>query len=67
LENGELVRVLPNVVGADSRVAVVYAERELQPPQVRAFVDAVHAWGKTSFDSNLKSWPIDSMVKPKKR
>lgn len=67
IENGELVKVLPNVLGADGRVAVVYAERALQPPQVRAFIDAVHQWGKTGFDSNLRSWQLESLVRPKKR
>jgi DNA-binding transcriptional LysR family regulator len=44
LERGELVHVLPGVVGAETRIAIVYLERELVPPQVRAFVDAVVAW-----------------------
>lgn len=41
---GRLVPVLPAQVGADVRIAVVYADRELVPPAVRAFVDAVAAW-----------------------
>jgi DNA-binding transcriptional LysR family regulator len=45
LANGELRQVLSGVLGADSQVAVVYAEREFVPPQVRAFVDALIAWG----------------------
>ena len=44
LESGELVQVLPGVAEADSRLAVVYLERELVTAQVRAFVDAVVAW-----------------------
>jgi DNA-binding transcriptional LysR family regulator len=44
LRDGELVHVLPEVLGAESRVVVVYPERELVPPQVRMFVDAVVAW-----------------------
>ena len=44
IEAGELVQVLPGVLGAEARLSVVYAERELVPPQVRAFVDAVVAW-----------------------
>ncbi len=44
LESGELVQVLAGLVEAESRVLVVYPERELVPPQVRAFVDAVVAW-----------------------
>jgi DNA-binding transcriptional LysR family regulator len=39
VENGALVQVLPGVVEAESRVALVYPERELVPPQVRAFID----------------------------
>lgn len=44
LERGELVQVLPDVIGADARVALVYPEKEFLPPQVRAFIDAVVAW-----------------------
>ena len=39
LERGELVAVLPDVLRADGRVALVYPERELVAPPVRAFVD----------------------------
>jgi DNA-binding transcriptional LysR family regulator len=42
--SGKLVHVLPGVVEAENRVAVVYPEREFLPPHVRAFVDAVVAW-----------------------
>lgn len=44
LASGALVHVMPSVLGGDARLSVVYAERELVPPQVRAFVDAVVAW-----------------------
>jgi len=44
LARGALVQVLPGVLEDDSRIAIVYPERELVPPQVRAFVDAVIAW-----------------------
>jgi DNA-binding transcriptional LysR family regulator len=44
LARGQLVRVLPDIVQADNRVSVVYPERELIPPQVRAFVDVLVAW-----------------------
>lgn len=44
IEAGELVAVLPGVLEAATQVAVVYAEREFVPPQVRAFVDALVAW-----------------------
>jgi DNA-binding transcriptional LysR family regulator len=45
LRSGALVQVLAGIVEADSRIAVVYPERELIPPQVRAFVEALVAWG----------------------
>lgn len=44
VRDGELVHVLSEVLGAESKVVVVYPERELVPPQVRMFVDAVVAW-----------------------
>lgn len=44
LRRGLLVPVLPDVVRGEVRVSVVYPERELVPPQVRAFVEAVVAW-----------------------
>lgn len=39
IDDGSLVVVLPNVLSAESRGYVVFAERELMAPQVRAFVD----------------------------
>ncbi|MCX4242289.1 LysR family transcriptional regulator [Paraliomyxa miuraensis] len=44
LARGALVQVLPGVLEGESRISVVYPERELVPPQVRAFVDTVVAW-----------------------
>jgi DNA-binding transcriptional LysR family regulator len=44
VESGALVHVLPGVLGAESRMAVVYPEREFLPPHVRAFVEALVAW-----------------------
>jgi DNA-binding transcriptional LysR family regulator len=44
LANGELRVVLDDKVGREERIAIVHAEREFVPPQVRAFVDAVVAW-----------------------
>lgn len=41
LAHGALVHVLPGVVEAPVRFALVYAEREFLPPAVRAFVDHV--------------------------
>jgi DNA-binding transcriptional LysR family regulator len=42
--SGELVHVLPGIIEAESRLAVVYPEREFLPPHVRAFVEALVAW-----------------------
>ena len=50
IEAGSLVQVLPGVLEADSQVAVVYAEREFVPPQVRAFVDALVAWAPSELE-----------------
>jgi DNA-binding transcriptional LysR family regulator len=46
LASGALVHVLPGAVGAESQVALVYPERELMQPHLRAFIDAVVAWGE---------------------
>jgi DNA-binding transcriptional LysR family regulator len=51
LQTKELVQVLPGALGAEARLAVVYAERELVPPQVRAFVDAVVAWAEAALSA----------------
>jgi len=60
LERGTLVRVLPELIQADSRVAVVYPEKELMPPQVRAFIDALVAWAPTGLNTARirdRRWP----------
>ncbi|WP_394827386.1 LysR family transcriptional regulator [Pendulispora albinea] len=44
LQSGALVQVLPGIIEANVRLAVVYLERELVPAHVRAFVNAVIAW-----------------------
>jgi DNA-binding transcriptional LysR family regulator len=46
LASGALRAVLESRVGAEVRIAVVYAEREFVPPAVRAFVDAVVKWSR---------------------
>ena len=51
IERGALVRVLPKLIHAESRVAVVYQEKELLPPQVRAFIDVVVAWAPSAIDA----------------
>jgi DNA-binding transcriptional LysR family regulator len=44
--SGALVHVLRGHIGRETRLAVVYQERELLPPQVRAFVDELVAWSE---------------------
>jgi len=60
LERGALVRVLPELIDAESRVSVVYQEKELLPPQVRAFIDVLVAWAPTAIDAarvTHRRWP----------
>jgi DNA-binding transcriptional LysR family regulator len=57
LEDGRLIHVLAGALETESRVAVVYPERELVPPQVRAFVDAVIAWAPGELDKGLPTCP----------
>ncbi|MBC8066953.1 MAG: LysR family transcriptional regulator [Deltaproteobacteria bacterium] len=49
LATGQLVAVLPERVGGQVQIAVVYAERELVPQIVRVFVDELVAWGRKEF------------------
>jgi DNA-binding transcriptional LysR family regulator len=44
LETGALVQVLAGTVEAESRIAVVYPERELLAPHVRAFIERLVQW-----------------------
>lgn len=44
IAGGRLVPVLAAQIGAETRFAVVYAEREFLPAAVRAFVEAVVRW-----------------------
>lgn len=44
LSTGALEVLLPDIVGAASSLSVVYVERKLMPPKVRAFVDHVVHW-----------------------
>ncbi len=46
LERGRLVPILEGKLESGGVVAVVYAEREFVPPQVRAFVEAIVAWAQ---------------------
>ena len=49
---GVLVHVLPGIVEAENKIAVVYPERELMPPHVRAFIEALVEWAP-ALDSAL--------------
>jgi len=44
LKSGRLVAVLPEIVGSDVTPALVYPERRLLEPQVRAFIDHAMAF-----------------------
>jgi len=72
LERGALVRVLPELIHAESRVAVVYQERELLPPQVRAFIDVLVAWAPAAIGAARvtdRRWPSkpEAQVRPHPR
>jgi DNA-binding transcriptional LysR family regulator len=54
IQRGDLVHVLSGIVEADTRVSIVYAEREFVPPQVRAFIDAVVAWAPNALGPRLQ-------------
>ena len=41
IASGDLVRVLPDIVGRRNRARLVYADREFVDPKVRAFVDFI--------------------------
>jgi DNA-binding transcriptional LysR family regulator len=53
LDSGKLVHVLADSIRGETRIAVVYLEREFVPPPVRAFVDAVTAWAPDEFKKCL--------------
>lgn len=55
LERGELVKVLEDVVGADVRIALLFPDRELLPPQVRAFIDMTLVWVEEQHQDGIKS------------
>lgn len=44
LESGALVHVLSGIVEAHMKAAIVYPDRELKPPAVRAFIDEMLRW-----------------------
>jgi DNA-binding transcriptional LysR family regulator len=53
LASGALVQVLKGTLESPTQMAVVYAEREFLPPQVRAFVDVVIAWAHEDTEASL--------------
>jgi DNA-binding transcriptional LysR family regulator len=60
LKRGDLTRVLPELIHAESRVAIVFPEREFMPPQVPAFADVLVAWAPTVIDAariSERRWP----------
>ncbi len=67
LAEGLLQEVLAGHIGGETRVAVVYPEREFVPPQLRAFVDAVVAWGKTGFGVRMEEKCKETVASDKAR
>jgi DNA-binding transcriptional LysR family regulator len=59
---GHLVPVLERGVGAQSQLMLVYPERELVPPAVRAFIEAVATWSETALDN----WASPGRAKPRR-
>jgi len=52
----------------ETRVAVVYQQRELMPPQVRAFIDVLVAWAPTAIGAGRvtdRRWPPKPEAKVK--
>jgi DNA-binding transcriptional LysR family regulator len=52
---GELVPVLDRVLGAETLLMLVYPERELVLPAVRAFIDVVAAWVEQNLSESAAS------------
>lgn len=44
MRQGDLKRVLPQALESENQMVVIYAERDLLPAHVRAFVDELVAW-----------------------
>ncbi|MDB4928084.1 MAG: Transcriptional regulator, LysR family protein, partial [Myxococcaceae bacterium] len=63
VQRGALVAVLPERLGGENHIAVVYPEREFVPPAVRAFVDAALAWAKEAPELNRKMPECDERAK----
>ena len=68
LESGELVHVLPSIIGAETRLSLVYVERELMPPALRAFIDTVLAWTAGFLGApRQRGRKVEATVRPPKR
>ena len=67
LLRGELVRLLEGEVGTTATLAVVYPERKLVRPVVRAFVDALVNFGKAELTRTPKCPPDDRTTSPRTR
>lgn len=57
IETGALVEVLPGMVGVETKIAIVYPEREILQPHVRAFVDAIASGTKAMLGRRRFSSP----------
>jgi DNA-binding transcriptional LysR family regulator len=66
LTSGELVAVLEDSIGSDERLAIVYPERELVPPQVRALIDAIVAWARANLGPVLDDRPEVAAGSPRR-
>src|SRR5262249_13736060 len=60
IASGELVAVMPSVLRSEGRIALVYPERELVAPQVRAFVDFMIARAPKVLEARRSAKPKKS-------
>jgi DNA-binding transcriptional LysR family regulator len=51
VEAGRLVEVMPEVLGGETSLSLVYAATRHVPPKVRAFVDFTLEWSRSAFAS----------------
>lgn len=66
LRQGDLKRVLPHILDSENRMAVVYAERELLAPHVRAFVEALAAWAPEALGNKVSDL-VPPPLRPRRR
>lgn len=60
LDRGEVEVVLPREIGAKVRVALLYSDRELLPPQVKRFIEVTLEWANAQ-DFNLTWRPQEGL------